>query len=82
MSGTLNIVGPQVRRLRCEQELTQEMLVGRLATAGWDLTRGTLAKIEGRVRGVSDRELQMLARALRVEIPDLYPQSPTARRRR
>lgn len=82
MPGNLNIIGPQVRRLRCERELTQEMLVGRLATVGWNISRGTLAKIEGRVRGVTDREVQYLAQALRVEIPILYPQNTAAQKHR
>jgi hypothetical protein len=40
---------------------------------GWDLSRGTLSKIEAQLRCVIDSELEILAKALRVEILDLYP---------
>ena len=68
-----NIVGPQVRRLRYGQELKQEDLAARCGVLGWDLSRGTLSKIEAQLRCVTDTELEILARALRVEIAALYP---------
>ena len=40
---------------------------------GFDLTRGTLAKIESRVRAVSDHEIPYLARALGCSIETLFP---------
>ena len=68
-----NIVGPQVRKLRSAQGWSQEDLTVRLQKAGWDIARGTLAKIEARVRCVSDAELQRLASALKARLDDLYP---------
>ena len=41
-----NIIGPAVRRLRVGQKLTQEEFAARCQVQGWDVTRGTLAKIE------------------------------------
>ena len=73
-----NIVGPQVRQLRASQGMTQEQLAARCNVLGWDLSRGTLSKIEAQVRCVSDSELRFLADALKVGLDDLYP----ARRRR
>ena len=73
MAHKQNVVGPQIRKHRYAQELTQEMLVARCATVGLDLSRGTLAKIEAQVRCVNDHELLLLARALRVNLSDLYP---------
>lgn len=68
-----NLVGPQIRSLRDLQKLTQPMLAARCRRWGWDLSRETLAKIETQLRWVSDFELLCLARALRVEPPELWP---------
>jgi transcriptional regulator with XRE-family HTH domain len=73
MNNPRNIVGPQIRRLRDRQGLTQPMLAARCRRWGWDLSRETLAKIETQLRWVSDFELLCLARALRVEPDDLWP---------
>ncbi len=70
-----NIVGPQVRKLRDQHGWSQEVLAARLQRAGWDITRGTLAKIEAQVRCVSDAEVLMLARALKRGVEELYPTS-------
>ena len=68
-----NIVGPQVRKIRYQQELTQEMLAARCARHDWDISRGTLSKIEAQLRCVTDSELAILARALGIAIDKLYP---------
>ncbi|MGA2137535.1 MAG: helix-turn-helix transcriptional regulator [Verrucomicrobiia bacterium] len=73
MRAKQNIVGPQIRKHRYQQELSQEMLVARCATAGLDISRGTLAKIEAGVRCVSDHEVLLLAKALKVNLHELYP---------
>ena len=68
-----NAVGPTVRRLRYAKKLTQDLLAVRCAVAGCDISRGTLAKIEAQIRGVSDVELFALAQVLRVPIEELFP---------
>jgi transcriptional regulator with XRE-family HTH domain len=72
-SNKQNIVGPQIRKLRDKQGMTQEMFAARCSVLGLELTRATLSKIEAQLRCVSDVELRMLAKALKVEIKDLYP---------
>jgi len=67
-----NIVGPQVRKLRYQQGITQETLAARCGVLGWDISRATLSKIEAQLRCVTDAELETLAKALRVEITALY----------
>ncbi len=67
------MVGPQVRKLRNSQKLTQPMLAARCRRWGWDLSRETLAKIETQLRWVSDFEMVCLAKALRVEPETLLP---------
>jgi len=68
----MNVVGPQVRRLREQDEMTQEELTARCNLIGWGISRGTLAKIEAQVRRVTDSEVALLAEALEVEISELY----------
>ncbi len=68
-----NIVGPKVRKLRYQRDLLQDDLAAKCALLGWDLSRGTLAKIEAQVRCVNDQELLVLSKALKVTVNDLYP---------
>ncbi len=68
-----NVVGATVRRLRNSQNLTQEIFSARCGVAGYEIPRGTLAKIEAQIRGVSDIELFVLARVLGVSIEALFP---------
>jgi hypothetical protein len=48
------------------------VFAARLGVAGLDMSRGTLAKIEARVRCVSHAELPFLAKALGVKVDDLF----------
>ena len=68
----MNEIGPQVRRLREAQNLTQEELAAQCHLIGWDISRGTLAKIESQVRRITDDEVPLLAKALKVELSALY----------
>ncbi len=61
-----NIVGPVVRHLREKKGLTQADLAAKLNLAGWDISRETLAKIESRIRWVSDFEVLLLAASLEI----------------
>jgi transcriptional regulator with XRE-family HTH domain len=72
-----NVVGPQIQRLRVHAGLTQDALAAKCGVAGWDVSRGTLAKIEARVRCVNDAELFILARVLKAELPSLFPRDLT-----
>jgi len=67
-----NIVGPKIRKLRNQREMLQDALAAKCGLLGWDLSRSTLAKIEAQVRCVTDRELLILAKALKVTIGDLF----------
>lgn len=73
MAKTKNIVGPQVRKLRDQKGLTQEMFAARCTVLGLDLSRATLSKIEAQLRCVTDAELVVLAEALKVEVTILLP---------
>ena len=68
-----NITGRQVAKVRAQRGLSQDALAGKCQRAGWDISRGTLAKIEAGVRCVSDSELLLLAKALEVGVSELFP---------
>lgn len=68
----MNIVGPRVQQIREDQHLTQSELVARCNLLGWDISRGTLAKIEARVRRVTDQEVLLLAQALKISVERLF----------
>ena len=53
--------------------MTQEALAARCNVLKWDISRSTLAKIESQVRRVTDEEVALLAKALKVDVEQLYP---------
>jgi transcriptional regulator with XRE-family HTH domain len=53
--------------------MTQEQLAIRLQMAGYDRSRGTLAKIEARLLWVGDHELFFFAKVLGVPVSALFP---------
>jgi len=73
MKSTINIIGSRIRKIRDEKGFTQEQIAAKCQVLGFDLTRGTLAKIESGVRGVSDHEIPFIARALDTPIEALFP---------
>jgi len=68
----MNIVGKNVRTIREKKGLTQEQLVAKCNLLDWNISRGTLAKVESNVRRVTDQEVKYLAQALNIEIIELF----------
>ena len=71
----LNVIGSQLRRLRYERGLSQPALAAACQRAGWDVSRDTVANIEGHRRWVADFELLFLSRVLKVPVSELLPGS-------
>jgi len=71
----MNVIGPQIKHLREQSNMTQEELTARCNLVGWNISRSTLAKIESRVRRITDSEIALMAEALKVEISELYKTS-------
>jgi len=70
----LNVVGPQVRRLRNQREWSQNDFAIKLQFLGMEnATRAKISKIESRLVWIADEDLIFLARALGVSMEDLYP---------
>jgi transcriptional regulator with XRE-family HTH domain len=68
-----NLVGPQVRRIRSKQGLSQPALAAKCQRLGWDVGRDIIARIEAQIRLVTDSELAFLARSLDVPLLSLFP---------
>ena len=70
-----NLVGKKVKKSRIEREMSQQELSERLETYAIYVCRGSISRIEGRRRTVTDYELKALAAALEVSIEDLFEES-------
>jgi len=68
----MNIIGKNVRVIRELKGLTQEQFAAKCNLINWEISRGTLAKIESNVRRITDIEVQNLALALEVEVSELF----------
>lgn len=68
----MNLIGPKIRQIRESKNLTQEQFSAHCNLLGWDISRGTLAKIESQVRRITDIEIPLLAKALQVKEQDLF----------
>ena len=67
-----NVVGAQVRSLRSARGWSQETYAAKCQVDGWDISRGTLSKIEAGLRRVTDAEMFHLAKTLDVPVSDLF----------
>ena len=68
----MNVVGPNIRDIRKSLNLSQKELVAKCNLLGWEISRGTLAKIESKTRKISDGEVLCLSSALKVEVGSLF----------
>ncbi len=71
MAELKNIVGANVRKRRVAAGMSQEALAAHLQTAGWDLSRAGLSKVEAGLRLVIDAEVVVLSKVLRCTPLDL-----------
>lgn len=67
-----NWIGENLKKFRLHNELSQEQLIAQLNLLGLDLDRTSLSRIENQTREVYDYELVYFAKALKVNIVDLY----------
>lgn len=71
MGSARNMIGPNVRRIRSNRQVSQPALAELLQRNGWDISRDTIAKIEDQRRWVSDFETMFIAEALKVPVTEL-----------
>jgi len=63
----------RLRRLRSAAGISQDDLAARCTRQGFDIGRSMISHIETGLRGVSDLEMVLLAKALRVALDELAP---------
>ena len=68
----MNIVGINIRKIRENKKWTQDQLAAKCNLQKWNISRSTVAKIEVKVRRVTDIEVKMLAKVLSVPIEELF----------
>ena len=71
-SSSQNVIGPKIRKIRYQRDLTQAMLAARCHRAGWDIGENTISKIEAQHRCITDVEIIFVAKALGVSVQDLF----------
>jgi len=69
----MNMVGDQVRKFRIARKMSQQALSNKLEMMAIYVCRGSVSRIEDKLRTVTDIELYGLAQALDVSITDLFP---------
>lgn len=69
----INLVGDNVRIFRKKKKLTQKQLSEKLETLAVYVCRGSIARIEGKTRTVTDVELWGLSVVLDANINDFFP---------
>ena len=69
------IAGREIQRIRQEREMTQSDMATACQVLAWDISRGTLAKIESGIRCVPDIEVDLLAMVLSCNPSDLLVRS-------
>ena len=67
-----NLIGRKVARLRYQQGMTQDLLVARLQVMRSNITRDVLCNIELQRYVATDKHVYYLAKALKVEIDELF----------
>ncbi len=65
-------VGENIRKLREEAHMTQEMLSAKLQLEGCDITRSAVAKIEVGQRHLYPDEIILLKRILKADYEDIF----------
>ncbi len=63
-----NMIGPQVKKARVKNNLTQEQLSVRLETMAIYIDRASISKLEQQKRIVTDYELMALSKILKVSV--------------
>jgi transcriptional regulator with XRE-family HTH domain len=65
-------IGNNIRSLREERGMTQEILSAKLQVSGCDITRSALAKIEVAQRHIYADEIYLIMKILNVSLDDIF----------
>jgi len=67
-----NVVGPNVRKYRLQLGWSQQLLANKLELIPVYICRGSISRVEDRIRTVTDFEVAALAETLGVSIAELF----------
>ena len=67
-----NLIGPHVRKYRRQKGWSQQLLANKLELIPIYICRGSISRLEDRIRTVTDFEIAGLAETLGVSIQDLF----------
>ncbi len=68
----MNMIGHNVRKYRKKKKMSQQALANKLELLAVYICRGSISRVEERVRTVTDIELYALAKVLEVDIAQLF----------
>ena len=71
----MNMIGSNLRRLRKQKKMSQQLLSNRLELMGVYVCRGSISRIEDMTRTVTDIELYAISRVLEVSVNELFDTS-------
>lgn len=71
-SSSLNITGKNIKEIRKRNKITQEDLCARMQVLGFQISRSDISKLENGKRTISDIEIVGLAKALKVDILEIF----------
>ena len=69
--GRNNITGKKIAEIRLSKGISQRKLAPKMQLLGYDVDHYFIRRVENGERFVTDIDLVIFARALKVEIPDL-----------
>ena len=70
--GDVNIVGKRIEEIRKEKGIKQKDFIARLQTEGLDINPTSYSKLEGQIRIATDKEIFVIAKALQIDINELF----------
>ena len=68
----MNLIGENVKKIRIEKKMSQQILSNKLELLGVYVCRGSISRIEDCSRTVTDIELFAIAKVLNVTIDKLF----------
>ena len=70
--GNCNIIGKNAERLRKSQGISQKDFIAKLQLFGLDVHPTSYSKLEGQIRIATDKEVQAIAKVLKVDVNELF----------
>lgn len=67
----MNLIGENLRRIRTEKKISQQMLSNKLELLGVYVCRGSISRIEDYQRTVTDIELFAICKVLNIDVNEL-----------